>query len=470
MIVVKRNLFACCICWLLATTVVVAQESINSVNEEFTFAEFLAHVKKFHPLAKQAELTLSAAEAKLLKARGAFDPKLEADFLQKEYKDKKYYSLFNGTFKVPTWYGIEIKAAFDNNDGYYLNPENNTPDKGLTSLGISVPVGQGLWINNRMAELKKGKLYTELSSYERDLAAVQVIYDASVAYMDWKQNYEKVLLYQDFLENADTRLDWIAKSIALGELPQIDSVEAGINVKTRKLELEQARLKLTKSRLELSNYLWTEDNVPLELEEQMIPEKDLVNSINESLGIDPLANEVNLEEHPKINSLSLKMQILDVERRLQANSLLPKLNLSYNYLSEPTYIDDFRLEDYKVAATFSIPIFLRKERASLRMAKIKVQDAEYGLQFQRQSIENKIKAKFAEINSYKGQIVMNTDLVSSFQQMLDAEVRLFEMGESSIFYINTRENKLVKAKISNIELHNTYYVSALDLYKTLGRP
>ena len=30
-----------------------------------------------------------------------------------------------------------------------------TPNKGLTSLGISVPVGQGLWINERMAELKK---------------------------------------------------------------------------------------------------------------------------------------------------------------------------------------------------------------------------------------------------------------------------------------------------------------------------
>lgn len=470
MIVVKRNLFACCICWLLATTVVLAQDTIAPVNEEFTFTEFLAHVKKFHPLAKQAELTLSAAEAKLLKARGAFDPKLQADFLQKEYHDTKYYSLFNGTFKVPTWYGIEIKAAFDNNQGYYLNPEHGTPEDGLTSLGISVPVGQGLWINNRMAELKKGKLYTELSSYQRDLAAVQVIYDASVTYMDWKQSYEKVKLYQSFLENAATRLDWISKSIALGELPQIDSVEASINLKTRKLELEQARLKLTKSRLALSNYLWTEDNVPLELEAQMIPEKDLVNSINESLGIDPLANEVNLEEHPKINSLSLKMKILDVDRRLKANSLLPKLDLSYNYLSEPTYVDDFRLEDYKVAATFSIPIFLRKERASLRMAKIKIQDAEYGLQFQRQSLQNKIKAKFAEINSYKGQIVLNTDLVNSFQQMLDAEVRLFEMGESSIFYINTRENKLVKAKISNIELHNTYYVSALDLYKTLGKP
>jgi hypothetical protein len=61
-------------------------------------------------------------------------------------------------FKNPTWYGIEIKAGFDQNEGYYLNPENTVPNAGLTSLGISVPLGQGLFINQRMADLRKAKM------------------------------------------------------------------------------------------------------------------------------------------------------------------------------------------------------------------------------------------------------------------------------------------------------------------------
>ncbi|SFU34566.1 Outer membrane efflux protein [Pustulibacterium marinum] len=442
----------------------------QELSNEFTFEEYLAHVKKFHPLVKQADLILSNSEAKLLKARGAFDPKIQADFLEKDYHDTQYYSLFNGTFKIPTWYGIEIKAAFDNNEGYYLNPEHKTPYDGLTSLGITVPVGQGLWINERMAELKKGKLYVQLSEYERSLAAIEVLYDAAVAYMNWKQSYEKVQLYDSFLDNAEERLVWVGKSIELGELPRIDSVETGINVKTRKLELAEAELKLIKSRLELSNYLWTENNIPVELDENMVPEYELEDAILEVLNIDPLNMENSVEDHPKINALSTKIQIQEVDRRLKANGLLPKLDLTYNYLSEPNYFNEFQWDDYKIGATFSFPIFLRKERAALKMAKIKLQDAQYGLQFQQKSLENKILAKYNEINSYRGQIVLNSDLVNSYQQMLDAEVRLFEMGESSIFYINTRENKLVKAKISNIELKNTYFVSALDLYKALAIP
>lgn len=453
----------------LGLLLLVNNVSAQSSDSEFTFEEYLGHVKKYHPLVKQANLILSESEAKLLKARGAFDPKLESDFSKKVYHDYEYYSLFNGSFKIPTWYGIEIKAAFDNNEGVYLNPQNGTPSSGLTSLGVTVPVGQGLWINDRMAELKKGKLYVALGQYEQTLAVVDAVYEASVAYMNWKQQFEKVKLYESFLENAAARLEWVKKSVVLGELPDIDSVETGINLKTRQLELAEAKLKLTKSRLELSNYLWTENNVPLELDERMIPQENITGSILEVLQIELVdVNEV-IETHPKINALDTKIKIQEVERKLKANQLLPKLSLSYNYLSEPDYFTDYKLDDYKIGAHFSFPIFLRKERAALRIAKLKLQDAQYNLQFQRQSVSNKIEAQYAEMASYQQQIKINNGLVDSYTQMLTGEVRLFEAGESSIFYVNTRENKLVKAKISTIELNNTYLVAVLGLYKTLAK-
>jgi hypothetical protein len=38
----------------------------------------------------------------------------------------------------------------------YLNPENTVPNQGLTSLGVTVPLGQG-FINQRMADVRKAK-------------------------------------------------------------------------------------------------------------------------------------------------------------------------------------------------------------------------------------------------------------------------------------------------------------------------
>lgn len=450
---------------LFFSTLLLSQENSN----EFTYQEFIGYVKKYHPLVKQANLKITEGEAKLMKARGNFDPKIEADFIEKEYEDKNYFSVFNSSFKIPTWYGIEIKAAFDNNEGIYINPENTLPNSGLTSVGISVPLGQGLWINERMAELKQAKIYQSVANAEQKLMATEVLFNASMSYINWKRSFEEVKLYENYLENAQIRFNGIVKSIEYGDKPTIDSVEAGITVKSRKLNLENAKLKLMKASLELATYLWTENNIPLELGEKLYPEEKLEDSILFLLNLTNL-EEISIENHPKINALEGKLNILKVNQRLFANKLLPTIDVNYNYLSEPSAFDNYRFEDYKVGLNFSFPLFLRKERANLKLAKIQVQDSEFGLDFERLNIENKINAHKQEITSIENQISINSGLVKDYESMLNAEERLFEAGESSLFLINSRENSLVSAKLSQIALKNSFLAASLGLFRTLGQP
>jgi outer membrane protein TolC len=436
---------------------------------EFTYNEFLGYVKKYHPLVKQADLKLNEAQANLMQARGAFDPKIEVDFNEKQFKNDTYFSVLNSSFKIPTWYGIELKAGFDNSEGIYLSPENTLPNTGLTSFGISVPVGQGLFINQRMADLRKAKIARSLNVAERNLQAVDVIYEASVRYVNWKRSFDEVKLYENYLENALIRYNGVSKLIDEGDKPAIDSVEAGIVVKTRRLNLEEAKLKLIKAKLDLSNYLWLENNIPLELNDNLQPENSLSKTIRETLQINELGT-IDLENHPKIQALNAKINMLKVDRKLKANALLPKLDLSYNYLSEPSYIDNYRFEDYKVGVNFSFPLFLRKERGSLKLADLKIQDSEFGLQFERKNLENKIKAQQQEITSLQTQKDYNNRLVKDFTTLLTAEDRLFEMGESSLFIINSRENSLVSSQINDIALENRYFNALIGLYKTLANP
>ena len=436
---------------------------------EFSFNEFLGYVKKYHPLVKQADLKLNEAQANLMQARGAFDPKIEVEYNEKQFKNSEYYSILNSSFKIPTWYGIELKAGFDNAEGIYVNPENTLPNSGLTSLGISVPIGQGLFINQRMADIRKAKIARNLNTAERNLQAVEVIYAASVSYMSWKRSFNEVKLYENYLENALIRYKGVAKLIEEGDKPAIDSIEAGIAVKTRRLNLEDAKLKLTKAKLELSNYLWLENNIPLELKDNLQPEDFLSKSIKETLQINKLA-PIDLDNHPKILAIDSKIAMLKVDRKLKANSLLPKLDLSYNYLSEPSYIDNYRLENYKIGVNFSFPIFLRKERGSLKLADLKIQDSEFGLQFERKNLENKINSQQQEIVSLEIQQDYNTKLVKDFTTLLNAEDRSFEMGESSLFIINSRENSLVSSQLNEIALENRYLNAIIGLYKTIANP
>ena len=443
----------------------------NQNLKELNYNEFLGYVKKYHPLVKSAQLEINMAQANLMMARGGFDPKIEADFDQKQFMGKEYYSVFNSSFKIPTWYGIEVKAGFDNSEGIFVNPENSLPNQGLTSLGITVPVGQGLFINQRMADLRKAKIQIRLSQAERKLQAIEVLYNASLAYFNWKRNHSEVQLYSNYLDNASVRYKGILTLIKNGDKPAIDSVEAGIVVKTRRWNLEESKLKLAKSKLDLSNYLWLDNTIPLELQDDVLPENKLELTISETLKINKLISDtISIENHPKINSLENKLAILEVDRKLKANSLLPKMDVGYHYLSEPNYWNDTNFNNYKIGVNFKFPLFLRKERGSLQLAKFKIQDTKLSLDLERIQLKNKITAQQTEIKSIEKQLQLISSLVSGNGQMLQSEERLFSLGESSIFLINARENNLVSIQLTQLGLENRFLNSNAELFKIMANP
>ena len=460
---------------LIISATLQAQKSSTDVetkkNFEFTFEEYLGYVKKFHPLVKNANLEISKAQAELMATRGAFDPKIEVDFDNKQFKDKNYYSIFNSSFKIPTWYGVEIKAGFDQNEGIFLNPENNLPNQGLASLGISIPLGQGLLINQRMADLRKAKLQLELSQSERKLQAVAILYDASVAYFNWKRNYEEFKLYSEYKTNSEIRYNGVASLIKQGDKRAIDSIEAGISLTSRKLSLENSKLKLTKAKLELSNFLWLENAIPMEITDALFPEKKLEATIQETLKTNNLLQaDFSIDAHPKINAMESKIDILNVERKLKANYLLPKINIGYTYLSEPQYIENYKFENYKIGIDFAYPIFLRKERGGLKLTKYKIQETTNSLNLERLQLQNKINAQKEVINSLFKQRSLANELVKNYSTMLTSEERLFTFGESSLFLINSRESSLITAQLNAIALNNEFYISNSELYKIITNP
>ncbi len=440
----------------LITFPVFAQDSILSLDE------VLGMVKRYHPAVRQAELKVSMAQAQLLEARGGFDPKISADAYTKRFDGKEYYTLAGGAFTVPTWFGVEVKAGFEQNDGAYLNPQNISPADGLASVGIKVPLGQGLWINRRMADLKMARTALGLSRAERTLAAVEVVHGAMAAYFDWKRQYDEAKLYERYLTNAQSRLEGITRMIRAGDRPSIDSVEVGVTVRLRMLNLEDARLKLAKAKLELSNFLWADGNIPLELTDGMVPEGAITGVTDLDLAHpDSLA----IPAHPKIRALENKVEILDIERRFKANLLLPRIDLSYSWISEAwDFNGDFR-EDYRAGINLSFPLFLRRERGGLRLARLKLADARFELEMQKLVLQNKLRAGYAEVVSLDRQLEMTRRIAEDQLYLLQQEERLFEMGESSVFLINSREAAVLSASLQEIAMANRSLLARASLYR-----
>jgi hypothetical protein len=179
-----------------------AQQSENETKleqqMEFTFNEYLGCVE-----VSSAGKQLSSASPYLM--------------LSKKFKDTEYYSILNSSFKIPTWYDIEIKAGFEQNRRLYLNPENTVPNAGLASRHFCTSRSR-IVHQSTMADLRKAKMQMQLEQAERKLLIIAVLYDASVAYFNWKKNFEEFQMYSQYNTNAETRFKAIKSLIKQGTI------------------------------------------------------------------------------------------------------------------------------------------------------------------------------------------------------------------------------------------------------------
>ena len=94
--------------WLLLFMIglsqaLLAQDSLAVLNSE----QVLLLVKKYHPVARQAQIGVLQSNANVTLTRGAFNPIIGGYLAQKNFSQIEYYNLTNAQIIIPTWYGIE---------------------------------------------------------------------------------------------------------------------------------------------------------------------------------------------------------------------------------------------------------------------------------------------------------------------------------------------------------------------------
>jgi len=453
---------------LLFPFVLIGQNDPVSV---LTFQDFMERVEEHHPLSIQANLKIEEGEAKLRKARGNFDPKAYSDVSQKYFTDKQYYNVSNSGLKIPTWYGLDFSGGYTQNDGVFLNPENNTPAAGLWNAGVSLSVGQGLFIDKRRAELKQAKIYIKSSVAERELLYNNLLYEAGQAYWGWFESYNSVLIYESALEVAQQRYQSVKQGALLGDKPFIDTVEASIQVQNRMITLQEAELNYENASALLSVYMWMEGLVPLELAPETRP--------NFSNEIEPVEADVDLRlnldsvsiTHPMLRAYQYKIEQLEVDRKWKQEQIKPQLNLKYNAINKPVgnnAFDGYNINNYTWGVEFSMPIFLRKERGSLELAKLKINEAELELTSKEAAITYKARAALNVLLNTKRQLTIYERTVKDNARLLDGERKMFNAGESSLFMVNSRESGYIKTQLKYVQLLAKNHKALLTADYTLG--
>lgn len=446
-----------------------AQDNLEVLTE----SKLLWFIDNYHPVAKQGELLRNKGESTVTKARGNFDPYLNTDLNQKYFEDKNYYSLLNGGLKVPTWYGIELKTGYEQNSGVFLNPENNLPQNGLLYAGISVPIGQGLFIDQRRATLKQAKIFAKSTEAERRKLMNDLYFEALQKYWYWVEAWNQYLVNEESVELAQTRFDGVKTSFKFGDLPAIDTLEAYIQVQNRQINRNNSQISYQIASLELSNYLWYENYTPLEITDSLKPPNYKLielNNVDSSKTLQDILFQLP-ENHPDMQLISYKLSSIEIEKRLKAEQLKPKLNINYNALNEPVgndFTENYSVQNYKWGLNFSYPIFTRKQRGDLQLTRLKIQETKLGQNQKLLELQNKVKSYYFEQLNLQKQVSLFSSTVNNYNKLLEGEKQKFNSGESSLFLINSREINLIHAKLKLIELMAKYKIAHNGLKWSAG--
>jgi outer membrane protein TolC len=115
-----------------------------------------------------------------------------------------------------------------------------------------------------------------------------------------------------------------------------------------------------------------------------------------------------------------------------------------------------------------MPITNRKARGDLQLTRLKIQQNTLLLQEKRAEIEQKVRQYYNELKALETQMQLYNSITNNYFRLLEAENEKFRQGESSIFLINTREQRWLDAQLKYLKLVATYKKTELALLWSTG--
>ncbi|MEQ9405239.1 MAG: TolC family protein [Cyclobacteriaceae bacterium] len=454
-----------------------AQDSLASDTSRLSLESVLKMTMAFHPVVKQADLNLENADAIILEAKGQLDPKLALDYNLKDFKETEYYNILSTSFKVPTQIGIDPKVEFSRNRGDFLNPENfisNSTDNRQVAVGFSIPIGKGLFFDERRNTIQQAKAFSQIAKADQLKEINKILFSVVKDYWEWYYSYRKQELLAQAIVLAENLFDRTLIDYEFGEAAVVDTLQAKINYQKRIVDFQKSVLEVQLSKLNLSRHFWSNDLIPLEIAENVLPDSS---SLFITPTDDQLATNVRnaMESHPEIQKLEGKKEQLNFDLRWRRESLKPQVDLSYSFIDAPLDPDfssrsiDFG-ENYKLGVDFSIPIFLRKERGKLQQTKVKLLSNDYSLAQNQVNIKNSIFGKFAESITLQELLSQYQGVSDNYRRLLNAEIINLQNGEADLFKINIQQDKYIEAQIDFYEAFMKWEKSKADYLHAAGIP
>jgi outer membrane protein TolC len=453
-----------------------------------TIEEVLARIELTHPLLRATGLERAQARAKVLKALAAWEPKVRNEVEFDRYQTFNLTNVsgapnhlssgYNDLFiKLGHPWGWELFVGIRNVFGDFatlsgisrFNLERNvqSPAVGIPQdlqlfypqqmaiIGGKFNLLRGFMVNEENAQFQQA----ELAGPQAEIKVAQKRQDlylaGAVQYWDWQVAVKQADVVKRALAVAEERYRMVEGRSKAGAVAPIDVVEAKEEVQRRREAAIAAQRKVEYEQYKLALFLW-ENGEPVTPRPEWAPEFQGETPLPSDEDVAAFKVEAT-EDRPEVRDLYIEAKLNNVELKLAKNGLLPKLTVEGGPAIGSIYWVGG--VGYRVATLFSMPLFNRAARGKALHAEAQQERLIWKQAYAERQVQIDVDNWLSAQVRARDRVKAATEALRLAKTLEEGERARFNMGATSVLFVNLRERTVVEAAYELYRAQADYVVS-----------
>lgn len=439
--------------------------------------DYLQVVEQHHPKFAQARAKGLVAQAQLLSAKGAYDPKLALDA---DVRPIGKYSFGSAGLKVsqltPFW-GSSVFAGYGLGWGKFPTymGDRVTGNWGTFKAGVALPLLAGRKIDDARAQRRRRNFELDGQNCEIEKARLDLLRKAADVYWDWIRQELEMEINQELLAVAQRRKLALQRKLESGAIAAIVVLDNQRLIIDRESKVIEAKRKLEQSAVKMSLYWRDSEGNPVVVPPQRMPEKFKHPRTAAMEHPVPFRNSSQEDIRqimggmPAICALTASIASSKVAVELAKTNRLPRLDLQgyvARYLGDNLPVPPTNLG---VVLEFSVPLGMRKATGKMKAQQSKLVVLEQKLRQERDQLLAAQAQARIDLRAASRQLDIAARKVRLSEDMAEAERSKFAQGASDLVLVNLRELALAKSLRDRVEAWANFQKSRVRYFRSIGR-
>lgn len=457
---------------LLAMLILGAGDAPVLSQRELSLAEVLTRADETFPPLAAARFDIEGAKGDRLAAAGAFDPVWRTRMVTSPISGYPQTRL-DSAIEVPTpLWGASFFAGYRLGLGkipdYYR--ERETLSGGEFRVGVGVPLLRNGPIDRRRATLARAELSQQLAGLSLTQQQLEVTRLAAFRYWDWVAAGHRREIARSLLQVARDRDGQLAVRAKEGDVPVFDREDNLRALAQREAQLVQAQRAVEQSAFELSLFLRDASGAPHFPEDERLPR-----SLPEPEPVaEPPDLDVALARRPEMGRLQTQKQQQEIELTLQNNQLLPALDLGATYTQDfgntpRPELEPLAKPELELFATLEVPLLYRAPLGRIQAAKAALARLDAQLQLARDRVAMELGDASSAVKAAADRVIFTRREVEVAARLEHGERTRFELGDSTLLFVNLREQGTAEARLREIDALTEYQKAKIALRVAIGQ-